>query len=1092
MARVQSYSKDSSLNEKDKLLGSSFISTANGADVFQTGNFTLGDLAEYFANFQISDNQLYNFATISQQVTTNVSNISSNATYSLNLASNFGTFDANGNLTSLSEAFANSVMTTTTAQDSASATALTNLTAIVNNNTASITTNAADITAVSASATTNASNITTNGNNITSVTTTANANAVNIATLTSGLSTANTNISQNATDLTSLTADVTTNTTNITNNGTSITTNTTNITTNASDITTLTNNLATANTAITQNATDVTSLTSTVTTNTSDITTANTNITTANTNIATNAAAITTLTNNLVTTDANVTQNASDVTTLTTNVTTNTTNIATNTSDITTANTNITTNATNITTLTNDLTTAQADITQNATNHTSLSSTVTTNTTNITGKPNVYRQAAAPAVSVPIGSIWYDSDDGNKLYVLVSGSPNVWTATDNAGIATNSTAISTNATNIATLTNNLATTDANVTQNATDVTSLTTDVTTNTTNIATNTGDITTANTNITTNATNITTLTNNLTTAEADIVQNASDVTSLTSTVATNTSNIGTAQTDITTNATNISTLSTGLTTANTNITANSTDITTLDTAVTNNGTNITANATNITSLSTTVGNNTTSITTNATSINGIQGKYGVTIDSNGALTGFDLIGGGGASIFKINADDFKIYNSGGDLNPFSVSGGVVQVNGNLNVSGTASITGSSNTGQFIACDFKNSGSSGLSSIRVLNNTNYYGLFRLNTTVAGDIGYYGIDLVIGPDTGGGEKRLANFNGGGISLGTYSTGIFFNDAWLGGTTNNSAGGIRVKGSSDGQATQAMFITVPSNQASSTPALAIEDNSSNSLFKVFKNSHVETGSLTTSGAIRGASLTSDAGITASGAIATNSTVKGTQFIDHDNAVYYLDPASTSNLNAATFVGTISGQNQYLAQDLGIGFTSGNIGGKLDIVSNSVGINIKNNYGTAGSGTIGLLGYTTSGMLTSGAYHLVFQADNGIGSVANMLLCDLNGNLRNFNNSYGQISDINLKENITPATNKLEEVKQLEVKNFNFIGNDLKQIGLIAQDVEQIFPGLVENIETPQGDAVKSVKYSVLVPILIKAIQELEARVATLEG
>jgi hypothetical protein len=111
---------------------------------------------------------------------------------------------------------------------------------------------------------------------------------------------------------------------------------------------------------------------------------------------------------------------------------------------------------------------------------------------------------------------------------------------------------------------------------------------------------------------------------------------------------------------------------------------------------------------------------------------------------------------------------------------------------------------------------------------------------------------------------------------------------------------------------------------------------------------------------------------------------------------------------------------------------------------------------------------------------------------MLLCDLNGNLRNFNNSYGQISDINLKENITPATNKLEEVKQLEVKNFNFIGNDLKQIGLIAQDVEQIFPGLVENIETPQGDAVKSVKYSVLVPILIKAIQELEARVATLEG
>lgn len=954
MARISTYINDTTLNDEDLLTGSNFIRVGE----YNTRNYKLVDLAEYFANFQISDNQLYNFATISQQVTTNVSDISSNATYSLNLASNFGTFDANGNLTSLSEAFANSVMTTTTAQDSASATALTNLTAIVNNNTASITTNAADITTVTASATTNASNITTNGNNITSVTTTANANAVNIATLTSGLSTANTNISQNSTDLTSLTADVTTNTTNITNNGTSITTNTTNITTNASDITTLTNNLATANTAITQNATDVTSLTSTVTTNTSNITTANTNITTANTNIATNAAAITTLTNNLATTDANVTQNASDVTTLTTNVTTNTTNIATNTSDITTANTNITTNATNITTLTNDLTTAQADITQNATNHTSLSSTVTTNTTDI----------------------------------------------------------------------------------------------------ATNGTNITTANTNIATNATNITTLTNNLTTAEADIVQNASDVTSLTSTVATNTSNIGTAQTDITTNATNITTLTTGLTTANTNITANSTDITTLDTAVTNNGTNITANATNITSLSTTVGNNTTSITTNATSINGIQGKYGVTIDSNGALTGFDLIGGGGASIFKINADDFKIYNSGGDLNPFSVSGGVVQVNGNLNVSGTALVQGSVSSGDFIAAKFKNTDTTNNAGagISLNSSSDYHHRILMtggNTASLPDQGTV-FDLnasyQLGQD-GAYSKQVMKLNGAGIIIpnqtangitpsANYSGGmnIIFNDN-NGGRTGSS-GRLHVN-----EYYKTFFLDVPGVQGS---AGQFQD-------KAFvMRAHNGTG---------------------------------------DQTVFDVDTnRKITTVGALEVGGNFNGQNAYYNQDVGIGFTSGNIGGKLDIVSSSVGINIKNNYGTAGSGTIGLLGYTTSGMLTSGAYHLVFQADNGLGSVANMLLCDLNGNLRNFNNSYGQLSDINLKENITPATNKLEEVKQLQVKNFNFIGNDLKQIGLIAQDVEQIFPGLVENIETPQGDTVKSVKYSVLVPILIKAIQELEARVATLEG
>ena len=133
-----------------------------------------------------------------------------------------------------------------------------------------------------------------------------------------------------------------------------------------------------------------------------------------------------------------------------------------------------------------------------------------------------------------------------------------------------------------------------------------------------------------------------------------------------------------------------------------------------------------------------------------------------------------------------------------------------------------------------------------------------------------------------------------------------------------------------------------------------------------------------------------------------------------------------------------------------------------------------------------------MNTSGAYHMIFQADPGTGSLDNMLLCDLDGNLRNRNNSYGQYSDQSLKENIVDATSKLEDVKKLKVRNFNFIGDELKQIGLIAQETELVFPGLVEDIVTPQGNDVKSLKYSVLVPILIKAIQELEARVKELES
>ena len=108
---------------------------------------------------------------------------------------------------------------------------------------------------------------------------------------------------------------------------------------------------------------------------------------------------------------------------------------------------------------------------------------------------------------------------------------------------------------------------------------------------------------------------------------------------------------------------------------------------------------------------------------------------------------------------------------------------------------------------------------------------------------------------------------------------------------------------------------------------------------------------------------------------------------------------------------------------------------------------------------------------------------------------NGNIQNTNNSYTQLSDLSLKENVVDATDKLEEVKKLRVINWNFIGDDLKQIGVAAQEVEKIFPGLVDEVEhTQDGETsmVKSVKYSVFVPILIKAIQELETRVKELEN
>jgi hypothetical protein len=115
---------------------------------------------------------------------------------------------------------------------------------------------------------------------------------------------------------------------------------------------------------------------------------------------------------------------------------------------------------------------------------------------------------------------------------------------------------------------------------------------------------------------------------------------------------------------------------------------------------------------------------------------------------------------------------------------------------------------------------------------------------------------------------------------------------------------------------------------------------------------------------------------------------------------------------------------------------------------------------------------------------------------------NGDVDSRTNSYGGWSDVKLKENIVDATPKLDDLLKVKVKNYNFIGDDKKQIGVVAQELEEIFPNLINespdfenqevtdeegNVTTERvdlGTTTKSVKYSVFVPMLIKAMQELK--------
>jgi len=188
---------------------------------------------------------------------------------------------------------------------------------------------------------------------------------------------------------------------------------------------------------------------------------------------------------------------------------------------------------------------------------------------------------------------------------------------------------------------------------------------------------------------------------------------------------------------------------------------------------------------------------------------------------------------------------------------------------------------------------------------------------------------------------------------------------------------------------------------------------------------------------------------------------------------------------------------------IGTTTDN-GAKLQVNGGSVDVR---NISTTniGFGVFSPNSYTGGGFVhaslataSTSFYHFIGQSGNGTSITTNNILIFGNGNVQNTNNSYGAFSDIKLKENIVDASPKLYDLMNVKIRNYNLIGQNIKQIGVIAQELEEIFPGLIEsNIDRDKqgnylGTTTKSVKYSVFVPMLIKAIQELKQEIDTLKN
>ncbi len=99
----------------------------------------------------------------------------------------------------------------------------------------------------------------------------------------------------------------------------------------------------------------------------------------------------------------------------------------------------------------------------------------------------------------------------------------------------------------------------------------------------------------------------------------------------------------------------------------------------------------------------------------------------------------------------------------------------------------------------------------------------------------------------------------------------------------------------------------------------------------------------------------------------------------------------------------------------------------------------------------------------------------------------------------ISDERLKKDFIPLTDVVSKINQLNAYQFKYneINDerivDTSDYGLIAQEVEKVFPLVVKNSLLIDGNDIeyKTVDYRKLVPILFAAIKELSERIEILE-
>ena len=126
--------------------------------------------------------------------------------------------------------------------------------------------------------------------------------------------------------------------------------------------------------------------------------------------------------------------------------------------------------------------------------------------------------------------------------------------------------------------------------------------------------------------------------------------------------------------------------------------------------------------------------------------------------------------------------------------------------------------------------------------------------------------------------------------------------------------------------------------------------------------------------------------------------------------------------------------------------------------------------------------TAGAGSTYAYFLNGGNTAQIGSITNS---------GNTGTAYNTSSDARLKHDIVEAPEASDLIDAIKVRSFKWnVDNSEQRYGFVAQELVEVAPEAVHQPE--DEDQMMAVDYSKLVPMLVKEIQSLRARVAQLEG